>query len=122
MREAIRDRRSFNAIHLDSMFKVYFFVLGESAYDREEFGRRVVRSVEELGGHTWFIATPEDTVLRKLEWYRAGGESSGHQYRDVLGVLAVWRGRLDEAYLDRWAATLRVSELLERARSAVAEL
>lgn len=122
MREAIREHRSFNAIHLESMFKVDFFVRGESAYDREEFGRRVSRPVEELGGHTWIIKTPEDTVLRKLEWYRAGGDVSEQQWRDVLGVLAVWRGRLDEAYLDRWAATLAVGDLLEKARRAVTEL
>ncbi len=122
IREAIRDHRSFNAIHLESMFKIDFFVLGESAFDREEFGRRVPRPIEELGGHTWLIKTPEDTVLRKLEWYRASGDKADQQWRDVLGVLAVWRGRLDEAYLDRWAATLGVSDLLERARSAVANL
>jgi hypothetical protein len=40
----------------------------------------------------------------------------------VLGVLAVWRGRLDESYLDRWAAALSVTDLLERARRAIAEL
>ena len=44
------------------------------------------------------------------------------QWRDVLGVLAVWRGRLDEAYLDQWATALGVSDLLERARRAIAEL
>ena len=122
MREAIREHQSFNAIHLESMFKVDFFILGQSAFDREEFGRRVSRPVEELGGQTWLIKTPEDTVLRKLEWYRSGGDVSDQQWRDVLGVLAVWRGRLDEAYLDRWAAALRVSDLLERARRAIAKL
>ena len=120
--EAIRNRMSFNAIHLESMFKVDFFVLGPSAFDLEEFRRRVSRPVEELGGQTWIIKTPEDTVLRKLEWYRSGGEVSDQQWRDVLGVLAVWRGRLDEAYLDQWAAALRVSDLLEAARRAIAEL
>jgi hypothetical protein len=122
MREAIREHRSFNAIHLESMFKVDFFVRGESAFDREEFGRRIARPLQELGGHTWFIKTPEDTVLRKLEWYRASGDTSEQQWRDVLGVLAVWRGRLDDGYLDRWAVTLGVSDLLERARRAVAVL
>ena len=80
------------------------------------------RPVEELGGETWLIKTPEDTVLLKLEWYRSGGEVSDQPWRDVLGVLAVWRERLDEAYLDRWAAALRASDVLERARRAIAEL
>ena len=76
MREAIRDRRSFNAIHLESMFKVDFFIFGEAPFDREEFSSRIARPVEELGSHTWLIKTPEDTVLRKLDWYRASGDVS----------------------------------------------
>ena len=40
------------------------------------------------------------------------------------GVLALekQRGQLDEAHLDRWAATLGVTDLLEKARRAIAEL
>ena len=34
MRDAVREHRSFNAIHLESMFKLDFFVRGESAFDR----------------------------------------------------------------------------------------
>jgi hypothetical protein len=122
MSEAIRDHLSFNAIHLESMFKVDFFVLGTSAFDREEFRRRVSHPIGEVEGQTWLIKTPEDTVLRKLEWFRSGGEVSDQQWRDVLGVLAVWRGRLDESYLDRWAAALHVKDLLDKARRAIAKL
>ncbi len=60
--------------------------------------------------------TPEDTILRKLQWYRAGGEVSEQQWRDVLGVLAVCHARLDDDYLDRWAASLELTDLLARAR------
>ena len=35
------------------------------------------------------VASPEDTLLAKLEWYRLGGEVSERQWRDVLGVLKV---------------------------------
>jgi len=62
-----------------------------------------------------FVATAEDTLLAKLEWYRIGGEVSERQWRDVLGILKVQAGRLNLAYLRRWAIELKVEDLLERA-------
>jgi hypothetical protein len=63
------------------------------------------------------IATPEDALLHKLVWFRMGGETSERQWRDVLGVLEVQAGVLDDAYLDRWAVHLAVTDLLGRART-----
>jgi len=59
--------------------------------------------------------TPEGTILNKLEWYRMGGEVSDRQWNDILGVLKVQGTHLDMAYLQRWAANLKVTDLLERA-------
>lgn len=61
------------------------------------------------------IDTPEDTVLHKLEWYRAGGEGSDRQWSDIVGVLAIQGDALDRPYLDHWASVLGVSDLLARA-------
>lgn len=116
IQEALRDHDAFNAIHLDSTFKIDFFVLGTSPFDREEFRRRELHPRMATEGSGLVFKTPEDTILRKLEWYRAGGEVSDQQWRDVLGVIAVCGGRLDVAYLDRWAASLNLADLLARAR------
>jgi len=62
-----------------------------------------------------FFASPEDTVLAKLEWYRKGGCVSEKQWRDLLGVLKVQANSLDRAYLIRWAEALEVRDLLGRA-------
>ena len=64
---------------------------------------------------TAYVATAEDTILAKLEWYRMGGGVSERQWRDVLGVMKVQADRLDLAYLRQWADQLNVSDLLERA-------
>ncbi len=61
------------------------------------------------------VASAEDTVLAKLEWYRKGNDTSDRQWRDILGIVAVQGDRLDRAYLKRWARELGVGELLRRA-------
>jgi len=119
MREAVRERDSFNAIEPESGFKVDFFVLGRGAFDLEEFERGAREPFPPEGRTAIVYKTPEDTILRKLLWYRAGGEVSDQQWNDVLGVLATCRAKLDNAHLDRWASQLRVTDLLAKARAAI---
>ncbi|MCD6553417.1 MAG: hypothetical protein J7M16_05345 [Anaerolineae bacterium] len=118
IRDAIRRRSSFNLIHLETMFKVDVFVRKQRPFDQAQFERRVAQIVATDPERTAYVATPEDIVLAKLEWYRMGGEVSDRQWRDVLGVLKVQWGRLDLAYLRRWAPALGVADLLEKALSA----
>ena len=63
-------------------------------------------------GLTALVASPEDTILSKLEWARMG--SSERQMRDARGVAALQLDRLDLAYLRRWAAELGVADRLEQ--------
>jgi hypothetical protein len=65
----------------------------------------------------FFLISPEDLILGKLDWYRQGGEISERQWNDVLGVLRVQQDNLDLAYLRRWAVELGLPELLQRALS-----
>lgn len=53
-------------------------------------------------------------LLRKLDGYRAGGESSERQWNDLRGILAVSGLALDYAYLRHWAPQLQVGDLLDR--------
>ena len=62
-----------------------------------------------------YVASAEDTVLAKLQWYREGGEVSDRQWNDVLGVLKVQGPALDRAYLREWARELKLVDLLDRA-------
>jgi hypothetical protein len=62
------------------------------------------------------MKTPEDTVLRKLWWFRQGGERSDRQWRDVVQVLKISGAAMDAAYLERWAKELGVDDLLLRVR------
>jgi hypothetical protein len=116
MRDAVERRLSFNVIHLATMFKVDVFVSKGRPFDIEASGRARLEALgESPDAPKARVASPEDTLLAKLEWYRRGGESSERQWSDILGLLRVRTGRLDVAYLAEWAGALGVPDLLERA-------
>jgi hypothetical protein len=116
-KKAIQHRSSFNLIHLEMMFKVDIFVPKNRPFDRQQLTRREKQEIGPEPDQTAYVATAEDTILAKLEWYRLGGEVSERQWRDVQGILEVRGNRLNQEYLRRWAATLNVSDLLEQALS-----
>lgn len=117
--EALAARGSFNAIHDETSFKIDFFLKGAAPFDAEELRRSIRQSIGDERGHTALIKSPEDTVLRKLEWFRRGGEASERQWQDVLSILAASGGKLDEPYLARWSRELGIEDLLDRARKEI---
>jgi hypothetical protein len=115
IRQALARERPFNIIHNASMYKFDIFPLRHDAYYQIEFERRTPVETSLFGAPIRFpLASAEDTILTKLAWYRAGGETSERQWTDVTGVWAVQQGRLDVEYLHHWAIELGVSDLLER--------
>jgi hypothetical protein len=112
---AARSGGAFNAIHLATSVKVDLFVAGDDPFEAERLAQRRRVSIASDPPAELFVDTPEHTILRKLEWYRRGGETSERQWRDVLGVLQAQGGRLDRRALSGWAERLGVTDLLERA-------
>jgi hypothetical protein len=116
LRDALLHARSCNIFYLPSVMKVDLFAVGPSPYDEIEFARRRPVRVRP-SNETLCVKTPEDTVLRKLLWYREGGQVSDRQWRDVVEVLRVSDSLMDNAYLSGWAERLGIPALLERARA-----
>ena len=116
IRESLSLGRSFNLIHYATTFKIDFFPLQDDAYSSASFARRRFEQSKSFGPEMieCAVATAEDTILRKLEWYRAGGETSERQWNDLRGVLKVSGSQLDRAYLHEWAQYLKVDDLLDR--------
>ncbi len=114
-REAVRRRASFNLIHLASGVKLDLFVAGDEPYDREELSRGREVRLPSAPDRPLRVKSAEDTILRKLQWFRLGGETSDRQWGDVLGVMRSQGQALDLEYLERWAKVLGLEDLLERA-------
>ncbi len=116
-REAVLRHGAFNAIHLATGFKVDFFAKGPGEFDEVELERSERTQISADPPRSAMVKTAEDTILRKLEWFRSGGEVSDRQWRDVLGVIMTVGEDLDWRHLRHWAEKLGVSDLLERARA-----
>lgn len=117
-RQAVEARSSFSVVDLESGDRIDVFVAGADRLDREQLRRRVVT---ELPMGRVFVTSPEILILRKLLWYRSGGEVSERQWNDVLGMLAVQNAALDDRLLDDLAVETGVSDLLARARAEQGE-
>lgn len=120
LNDAVARRSSANLIHFATGYKVDVFVLDDTPYHKMAFSRHVERHLGNApSARRYRVSTPEDSVLQKLLWYRAGGESSDRQWSDVTGLLRARGESLDATYLDRWARDLGVDDLLREARRQV---
>ncbi len=109
--EAARTISMFNVLDTDSGWKFDIIVRKGRPFSREEFSRRRTTVVD---GLTVFIASPEDTILAKLEWARRS--ESERQVRDAAGIVRVQGEALDVAYIERWAGELGVLDLWGQVR------
>jgi hypothetical protein len=112
--ESIQRNSSFNIIHRETLFKVDVFIPRPRPFLQSQLTRAQTQTFTFENAVSARFASPEDTILSKLEWYRMGGEVSDRQWRDILGILKTRAGELDLAYLRKWAGELQVIDLLER--------
>jgi hypothetical protein len=114
LREAARQRKSWNVFYTPLFVRIDLFISRGGDFERSELARRM--RIELAPGATLYVQSPEDLVLRKLLWFRQGGETSERQLNDVVGVIRIQLA-LDFTYCEEWAARLGISDLLQRARA-----
>jgi hypothetical protein len=113
IRNAIQQRGGFNILHRESIFKIDIFIPHNRPFEKSQFQRAIRKPLIEAHEEQAVIASAEDILLAKLEWYRLGGEISERQWRDALGIFTMQKENLDMDYLQYWAGKINVTDLLE---------
>lgn len=114
IRRAISTNKPFNAIHIDSVFKLDVYAASKDEFDQQQLSRSQAVALLQNSESTINLASAEDTILAKLVWYRKGNEISERQLSDIYGVITVQGDNLDFDYLQEWANKLNVSDLLDK--------
>lgn len=104
---AVRRHHQFNIIHPGSGLKIDVIVASDSPFDRSRLrrGRRLSTGTNLLV----CFGSPEDVILKKLEYFREGG--SEKHLRDIAGVLKIQGPRIDRPYIAEWAERLGVLDV-----------
>ena len=107
--------RSAQLLHMDEAFKIDLFLLPPGEYAKSELAR--ARTVEVTTGRGVRFSAPENVIIAKLRWFVLGNKVSDRQWNDIVTVLEVQAGKLDDPYLNRWAEHFGVAALLADARA-----
>lgn len=103
--DSLRRRSQFNVIDYATGWKVDFIIPPFEEFNIEEFERRQIVQVGDL---QLSVVSPEDIVIAKLLWARAG--RSERQLEDAATVVRFQAERLDRAYVERWVRRLELEE------------
>ena len=104
-------RASFCAFDTATGFQIDLYLSSGRPFEVAQFQRAQVVELPGEPAGTLRVASAEDTVLAKLEWYMLA--PSDRQWRDVQAILRVQDELIDVAYLRQWAGQLGLTALLE---------
>lgn len=114
--DAVEHQGQFNILHPASGLKIDVMIPDDSEFNHSRFRR--LRQVPIAPGVRAAFASPEDVILKKLEYFREGG--SDKHLRDIAGVLKITGAELDHRYVAAWADRLGLAGLWREALEAAA--
>jgi len=103
--------RMLNITHTETIANADLYITDGSPFAVSQMARRILPDLD--GIPPFWVASPEDTILQKLQWGRSS--QSEKQWRDVLGILKLQAQNLDYTYLIEWAEHLDLVDTLSRA-------
>lgn len=115
--KAVRSHLQFNIIHPASGLKIDVMVRKKDDFDASRFQR--VRRIKALEDTTANFASPEDVILKKMEYYAEGG--SEKHLRDISGMIMISGEIIDFAYISHWAGKLRLGDIWEEVQKRVSK-
>lgn len=108
---AIAKKFQFNILHPSSGMKVDCIIPSTGEHSQLELGRgRAITRAD--GNYTVVFASPEDVIIKKMEYYREGG--SEKHLRDITGVLKMQEDKIDRDYILSWAEKLQLMPIWEK--------
>jgi len=106
--EAIVKSLSFNILHLPTMLKLDFWILQNDEFNKTRFLRKKRKRILD---QFMYIASAEDTILKKLLWYK--DTKIEKHLIDAAFVYQIQNNNLDKRYLSKWVKKHKTSDLLE---------
>ena len=114
--DGVKRKTKANIINNDTGHYVDLWPLKDSEYDHLSLQRRQRANCQ--GVQVW-VASPEDTIISKLRWYKSS--ESEMQLRDVFHIFRILRD-LDRDYLTNWARHFGVLRQMEKLRNEALSL
>jgi hypothetical protein len=107
IKNAINLRSEFNIIHPSSGLKLDIFIQKNTPFDKSRFAR--IRQIVPADTYHANFASPEDIIIKKMEFYREGG--SEKHLRDITGILKISGNEIDLDYISTWSERLGLNSI-----------
>jgi hypothetical protein len=114
---SLKEFASGQILNGETMDKIDLFLLSDNPYTQAQLRNR--RYIEVAPDKPLPFSSPEDTVITKLRWFVLGNRVSDRQWNDIVQVLEMQKGDLNEDYLAKWSAYFGILDLLMEAKEQV---